>query len=1136
MTTTKLFKTVLPFLAILLIAAPAIAQLPDIEIGDDELDDIGLPINPYFSYSYSQSIFLQEEIDIEGKRIQKIAYYYDGGRQWSDHISVYMAHTDVDEIFGFQTEGLTLVYEGFWPVMNEEGWAEIPLMFPFEYNNEDNLLIAIKENTPGFRLNSKFYSSAVSSSMSVLAVKDISPPYDVNNPPTEYSILNYRPNIRFWFEDIPDGPAIAVIPSQLHFQYIRENEEKTINVDIYNTGISDLDISGFDAGDLPFSSTFEGIIPVGGHQNVSIKFSPDAVGSYNGFGGFTGNIPDNLFQIHMDGKAVHELSIIETFQELTFPPDEWYVDENSWNRRGFGGYIGGGNARLQHPGQPGRLVTPKINIQEGDQLVFYAMEFQEGSLTVSYSPDQETWTELASLALTRAFQPYIIDLDDAQGANYIGFSGIPQVYLDYVITPPVLQENPPDPSLNPNPADGFEDAFLTQHLRWGASVFAAGYKVYLGTDDPPTNMVDGTDVGTARVFKTPPLDYGTTYYWRIVPYNDFGDAIDSPVWTFTTIDYNPVTAFPFTEDFEANSGQVPPDGWINQDGHWETTENSNSGQYAAKARWNVPVDAILITPPIQVPSDEELELTFYWQNGDIFGKGDRIIGHDSLYVEVSTDKGQNWHDGLFLSAESPMDNFLPVNLDLTDYSGEEIHIRFRHSTDANNQYAKTVAIDDIEVRVAEDAPIIWVSENSWDAGTIPNNTWLDSPQFTLRNLGSDELTITAATFSGDYFKTTLDPAEISLPFGEDHHFYFSFEPFEDGSFPNTFTIESNGGTAEIDLTGISSYVPPFDFEGFEDGIFPPHGWMVHDEDGDEITWMLGYGNAIPPHTGFHSAISFSYVWGIGDLTPDNWLVTPKISVGENQEFAFWVATEEYNYPYEHYKIYLSTTTNRLDQFNELLWEETLQPADTAFSERVFDLRPYEGMDVYIAFHHVEVTGQFLIKIDDVEIRDIQLPAMPYAIPEPGEVEPGTEVSLFTETEGALIYYSMDGSEPDSSDYLFEDPIVIETDTTIKAVAWFNDLYSETATLEYFVTTTGIKTIPTPEFHVFPNPARDLLYIQTQTAEPFLVRVKGTRGDLLIERKMTGSEMELDVSALKPGIYFIHMMGVDGNAHKSFIVH
>jgi hypothetical protein len=959
-------------LTVFLMILPAVglyAQGHDIEIGQDDYEEIGLPVDPYRSYSYSQSIFLQEELDIDGQRITKIAYYYNGGRQWSDDITIYMAHTSLDELYGFEVESLTLVFEGDLSVMNEPGWVEIPLMYPFEYNNNDNLLIAIKENTPGYRLNSKFYSSAVDDNKSILASKDISPPYDVNDPPATGSVLSYRPNIRFWFDELPEGPAIALIPSQLYFQYIRENESKSLNVDIYNTGNADLVIDGFEASGLPFQSSFTGSIAPGQSQNVSISFNPEFVGDFLGYGGFTGNFDEDLFQVLMEGYAVHQLSIIETFQETTFPPDEWSVDENSWTRRGFGGYIGGGNARLQHPGQPGRLITPKINILEGDQLVFFASEFQDGELTVSYSPDMENWTELANPSLTRSFKRYIVDLDDAQGANYIGFSGVPQVYLDYIITPPVYQQTPPQPSGQPVPADGYENAFVTQRLEWGQSVFANGYRVYVGTDNPPTNVVDGEDAGALRHFTSPVLEYGTTYYWQIVPYNSYGDAEDSPVWSFETISYDPVTQFPYEEGFEDENGMVPPAGWINRDGHWETTSHSNSGDFAAKARWNHPIDAVLITPPLQLDEDQNLDLTFYWKNGDIFNKTDKITGHDSLYVEVSDDYGQSWNPGLMLSAESVMDDFLPAMLPLESYAGEEIYVRFRHSTDSNNQFAKSVAIDDISVQAALEEPVIWVNNNSFNAGSIPENTWVTSEEFVIRNLGADILTISDAYFTGEFFTTTFDAEDVSLVYGEEYIFSLSFEPFEEGDFTGSFVIESNGGTVEISLEGTAQHVPLFTFEGFESGVFPPLGWMVHDEDGDEIDWMLAYANAIPPYNGQHCAISFSYVYGIGDLTPDNWLVSSKIEVGDNQEFAFWVATELENYPYEHYKVYLSTTTNRLDQFDVLLWEETLQPDNTSFSERVFDLSDYAGMDIYIAFYHTESVGQYLVKIDDLEIRD-----------------------------------------------------------------------------------------------------------------------------------------------------------------------
>jgi hypothetical protein len=187
----KTYPTLLIALAIILTTFTVRAQAPDIEIGDGT-EDAGLPINPFFGYSYSQTIFLQEELDVEDQRIHKIGFYYRGGSRWADQVRVFMAHTQQETLSEFITEGLTLVYEGSYPVMNQEGWMEIALTIPFEYNNEDNLLIAMTEDQAGFRLNSIFNSTQVSNNMSIRATKDVGPAYDVNNPPTGQFCLTVR--------------------------------------------------------------------------------------------------------------------------------------------------------------------------------------------------------------------------------------------------------------------------------------------------------------------------------------------------------------------------------------------------------------------------------------------------------------------------------------------------------------------------------------------------------------------------------------------------------------------------------------------------------------------------------------------------------------------------------------------------------------------------------------------------------------------------------------------------------------------------------------------------------------------------------------------------------------------------------
>jgi hypothetical protein len=61
-------------------------------------------------------------------------------------------------------------------------------------------------------------------------------------------------------------------------------------------------------------------------------------------------------------------------------------------------------------------------------------------------------------------------------------------------------------------------------------------------------------------------------------------------------------------------------------------------------------------------------------------------------------------------------------------------------------------------------------------------------------------------------------------------------------------------------------------------------------------------------------------------------------------------------------------------------------------------------------------------------------ATPVASPGAGAVPAGTPVTLSTVTEGAVIYYTVDGADPASSGALYAAPVVIDTAKTVRAVA------------------------------------------------------------------------------------------------------
>jgi len=109
----------------------------------------------------------------------------------------------------------------------------------------------------------------------------------------------------------------------------------------------------------------------------------------------------------------------------------------------------------------------------------------------------------------------------------------------------------PSPVESPTPANGSQSILENVILKWDGAAnddysnYATGYRLYMGTDNPPTNIANGIDLGWAFTYDpNPDLALNTTYYWQIVPYNSIGNAVNCPVWTFSTYNPNPVLFYP----------------------------------------------------------------------------------------------------------------------------------------------------------------------------------------------------------------------------------------------------------------------------------------------------------------------------------------------------------------------------------------------------------------------------------------------------------------------------------------------------------------------------------------------------------------------------------------------------------------
>jgi hypothetical protein len=96
-----------------------------------------------------------------------------------------------------------------------------------------------------------------------------------------------------------------------------------------------------------------------------------------------------------------------------------------------------------------------------------------------------------------------------------------------------VNEPPNNPS-NPLPANGTTDVAVTTDLGWTGgdpNGDPVTYDVYFGTINPPSKVVTNQS-GTS--YDTGTMNYGTTYYWRIVAWDDHSASAAGPLWHFTT--------------------------------------------------------------------------------------------------------------------------------------------------------------------------------------------------------------------------------------------------------------------------------------------------------------------------------------------------------------------------------------------------------------------------------------------------------------------------------------------------------------------------------------------------------------------------------------------------------------------------
>jgi hypothetical protein len=276
-----------------------------------------------------------------------------------------------------------------------------------------------------------------------------------------------------------------------------------------------------------------------------------------------------------------------------------------------------------------------------------------------------------------------------------------------------------------------------------------------------------------------------------------------------------------------------------------------------------------------------------------------------------------------------------VTIDLSKYAGKTGYVAIVHEDEAKDY----VAIDDF--------------------GVYTYNYTYDYGPWQYATAHSNSITLTGLTAETTY------EVQVQSACGSDW------------SSAIDFTTPS-GCTAPIDLTAEditpysatlswSNYQDSYNvryrgqifYEGFDRGV--PSDWTTINQANNGYDWMQWYGQ-----DGTTGIASPSYINSVGNLTPDNWLITPQIDLGGYLEM--WVTGWDANDFSEHFAVYLSTAGNTVSDFTAttpLLEENTTTNA--IYQRRVIDLTDYDGQQGYIAIRHFGCTGQYRFCVENFGI-------------------------------------------------------------------------------------------------------------------------------------------------------------------------
>ncbi len=970
------------------------------QIGNGTTSDNTYPISCYYNHSYTQQLFLQNELEEQGitagMTISSISFNYFYANSTIRPITIGLANTNQQSLSSsfISNNDFTIVYSSECATFSNqnENWVTINFNTPFEYTGGNIVVSALmnkdNQNTSCFTEyngTSRFYVMSKTSGISRYARTDsYNIIFDANGQPkydggTIYSYSgSTRDNVIFGASGMVCQPVVSCpAPSNVAMANL-ESESVTVNWDKGGNETAWTVVYTLNNGTEVSATATDTFYTITGldaatdyHMTVGVYANCDATHQSIGVEEtFNFKTPCNALSLpyEEDFEAYNAPSSVSSTSYTYVMPDcwnaEWAAATTSSNYSpkvtSYSSYapnggkylffLAGGTYYAYYNNNPTIVALPAFDEDlTTTQITFRARAYNNtyGKLYLGYVTGNNNFTELKQITCATATGAPLqtVELNAytiPQGAR-LAFKAQYTYSSAYSYIMIGLDDIKIDylPSCGKPTIAIVEDTVkITPHALLGApEAYNVQYRV-----------------GNAETWTSATTDTNYFVIPNMQPQTDYEVKVQSDCGTDSTSEWVSISfttpcmalTLPYTQDFEGTV--FPPDCWsqdyVSGTHNWTRTTHSNgSGSYDATfAHGTTGTITKLITPQFDLSAYNSVQIRF--KHSQKSWAGDQ----DELRVYYRPTAGSNWT----MLAEYT-ESITTMREEQIILPAAALTATCQFAFEAYDGYGYNVYVDDFAV---EEIPTCSAPEaSSFGIVFSPNITLTWSPGsvgtpagyiLQYRELGTETFT------------------EVTTPTAS-----YTFTGLTEGT-TYQLRVKQDCGAADgqSDWTPILSFRVPYScqtqyelpfFEDFEETSTTRDCWRIADVDGDEQNWRLMNNSNWFTHSGDYCYSSPS--WNSTALTSDNWLISPAIHISSPAQLTFWASSIDPDY-LDHFSVYVDTAIQTLFTSTTPLLRN--EEAPYGYTEYAFDLGAYLGETIYIAFRHQDENQDWLM-LDDISI-------------------------------------------------------------------------------------------------------------------------------------------------------------------------